>query len=105
MYFIGLDCGQILEEVEKKEVEEVEVEEVEVEVAEKAKLKMEESPEMSVCPWGFILNIPRMSSLSNLALAGTSILRVLESTRGWAVKAVLARVHFLPSKLARIRRT
>ena len=94
-----------MKEVEKKEVEEVEVEELEVEVAEKAKLKMEDSPDMSVCPWGFIFNIPRMSSLSNLALAGTFILRVLESTRGWAVKAVLARVSFLPSKLARIRRT
>ena len=63
-------------------MEKKEEEEVEVEVVEKAKLKMEESPEMAVCPWGFILNIPRMSSLSNLALAGSPILRVLESTRG-----------------------
>ena len=64
--------------MEVEEVEEVEVEEVE----EKAKLKVEESPEMAVCSLRFILNILRMSSLTNLALGGSSILRVLESTRG-----------------------
>ena len=58
MYFIRLDSDEILEEVEKKEVEEMEVEEVEVEeVEEKAKLKVEESPEIAVCSLRFICQI------------------------------------------------